>query len=159
MPYTVSQQARLDAAKNRLDAAIKQWDGAQNLWNTLFVGEPCYTDTKYDAIAAATWFTPNDSSCSTKGDCKTADKNRCKNNIAQVRNRIPEIKSAYTEYLAAKTNYDTVVAQVNKEVQNDPGFILEQQQIKANMKTIIFIGVAVIIVAGLVFIYFKWIRK
>jgi len=55
MAYTKSQQDRIDAANKRNEAAKLAWQKWVKYWNDVFVGNKCYTDTKYDAIAGATW--------------------------------------------------------------------------------------------------------
>lgn len=163
MPYTSAQQSKLDAAQKRNDAAKNAWATQVEFWNKNFVSIPCYTDTKYDAVAAATWFTPNDSSCSQGKGCTHKQKVDCKDAINTVLNNIKYIRSAYTELGNAQKNYDTVFAEVTAEVQNDPDFISHQNEIIANaaankLKWIFWISV-VVVVAIAAFVYFKWFKK
>lgn len=163
MPFTSTQQAKLDAAQARNDAAKKGWQAATEFWNTHFVGLACYKDVKYDVVAAATWFTPNDSSCSQGTDCSHKDKVNCKAEIELVRNNMGMIKAAYIEFGAAQANYDKVFGEVTAEAAADPQLQLEQAEIEANagankLKWIFWISV-VVVVAIAAFVYFKWIRK
>lgn len=163
MPLSKPLQDKLDAAQQRNDAAKKDWQSAVDFWNTHFVNLKCYKDKKYDVVAAATWFTPNDSSCSEGTGCTHSDKVNCKSEIALVRNHIGSIRNSYTELDAAQKNYDAVFSEVTNEAKNDPAFILQQNQIEANasanrLKWIFWIAV-VVIVALAAFVWFKWIKK
>jgi len=164
MAYTASQQARLDAAKARLDNATAAWALAVDYWNTNFMSVKCYTDTKFDAVAAATWFTPNDSSCSQAKNCTVDDKRNCKDKIYFASTRgVQQARTAYPELLAAQQNYDTVIAQVNSEVQHDPAFILQQQQIQATAQVstasakqrYIFYAIAVVVIGVVIYLFRK----
>lgn len=163
MPFNSTQQAKLDAAQARNDAAKKGWQGATDFWNLHFSGLKCYTDTKYDVVAGATWFTPNDSSCSQGKDCTHQDKVNCKAEIKLVRDNLGNIRAAYAEFLAAQANYDKVFAEVTAEAANDPQLQLEQAEIAANASATRFkwiFWIAVVVIVGIAaFVYFKWIRK
>lgn len=163
MPFTSSQQARIDAAQQRNDAAKAQWLKWVSYWNVMFVNMACYKDTKHPVEAAATWFTPNDSSCSSGKGCTSDDKQNCKANIKDILNNIGSLRNAYIEFNAAQKNYDKVFAEVTEEAKNDPAFITQQNQIAANanaqkLKWVFGIVVVVVISFG-VYAYFKWFRK
>jgi len=116
MPYTQSQ---LEAAEDRLSTAKENWQDSVSEWNE-FVNLLCYTDTKHAAEAAATWFTPTDSSCTQSGSsCSHADKKNCQDVIADIRATvIPTLRANYTELQAAQASYDTI----SKDVEPiDPG--------------------------------------
>lgn len=164
MPFTSQQQLKLDAAQKRNDAAKDAWKSATEFWNFNFIGLKCYTDVKYDVVAAATWFTPTDQSCSTKGsECKTSDKQDCKNAIQFIRDNMDMIRNAYAEFIAAQANYDKVFNEVTAEAAADPQLQLEQAEIVANaaanrLKWIF--GISVVVVIGIAaFVWFKWIKK
>ena len=107
MAYTKEQ---LEDAEDRLATAKENWQESVTEW-AAFVNLLCYKDTKYDAVAGATWFTPNDSSCTQAGSCKHSDKKNCQDVIADIRaNVIPSLRVNYAELGAAQTNYNTVLA-------------------------------------------------
>lgn len=164
MAYTQEQQARINAANSRNDLAKQEWAKAVAFWNQHFVNIKCYTDVKYPAEAGATWFTPTDSKCSQGGNgCTTDDKRFCKAEIALIRSNIGSIRNAYTELNAAQVNYDRVVAEIDEEIASDPTIIIEKEKINAAAsqtgKRYIFYGIVVVVIAFLVFAYFKWFRK
>lgn len=163
MPYSSTQQAKLDVAQKRNDAAKTNWEGAKKFWQQHFIDLKCYSDTKWDAVAAATWFTPNDSSCTVKGSCTSSDKATCKSEIALVRDNIASLRTTYTELGAAQANYDKVFAEVTAEAQNDPAFITAQNQIaasaQANKLKWVFGIVVVVVISFGIYAYFKWFRK
>lgn len=164
MAYTAEQEARISAANSRNDLAKQEWAKAVAFWNQHFVNLKCYFDTKYPAEAGATWFTPNDSSCNQgREGCKNSDKDFCKVEIALIRSNIGSIRNAYIEKNAAQTNYDRVVAEIDAEIASDPEIILEKEKINAEAsqtgKRYIFYGIVVVVIAFLVFAYFKWFRK
>lgn len=166
MAFTAAQQAKIDAAVKRNDIAKENWKNAVDWWNTHFVNLACYKDTKYDALAAATWFTPNDSSCTGFGggmNCTNSQKQTCKSEIALVISKIGNIRADYTEYIAAQANYDKVFGEVSAEVKADPTLIAQLAGISAgalaNKQKWIFAGIVIVVVGFLIFAYFKWFRK
>lgn len=164
MAYTAEQQSRIDAAVARNNAAKNNWKWATEFWNFHFINLKCYFGQKYAVEAGATWFTPNDSSCNKgKEGCRDADKQFCKNEIDLIRSNIGNIRNAYIEFNEAQKNYDEVIRQITGEIQGDPEIILEKEKINAEEaasgKRYIFYAIVVVVVAFLVFAYFKWFRK
>lgn len=163
MPFTSAQQAKIDAAQQRNDKAKAAWQDWIQFWNTHFVNLSCYKDTKWDIYQAVSWFTPNDSSCTKEGSCSSDGKQLCKSEIAYVIQNIGNIRSAHTELLAAQANYNTVITQVDQEVNADPETKLNLAKAAAEAKAIrlkwVFAIVVVIIIAAAAFVWFKWFRK
>lgn len=159
--YTAEQKARLDAAAKRNELAKQKWQHYNAFWTEHFINLKCYSDTKYDISNAVTWFTPTDASCTAKAECTTSEKNNCKSKIKLVRDNIGNIRAAHAELLAAQLNYNTVQAEVTKEVQNDPDFILQQQQqagFNQNVKIGLFIAGAVVVIIAFAWAYKKFVK-
>lgn len=164
MAFTPEQQARIDAAQKRKDGAVAQWKLWNDFWTNNFLNEPCYKDTKYSIDNVTGWgFTPNDSSCTAQGDCKTSGKNSCKDSIGYVRNNISNIQSGFAELQAAQANYDQVFKEVSGQVLADPDTIKDLKKIEEDARASrlrwIFAIIVVIILGAAAFIWWKWFRK
>lgn len=166
MALTPAQEAKKAAANTRNENAKLAWQGWVNYWSKHFLNIPCYSDTnsKYAIENVISWgFMPTDDSCSSGGTCGSDGKKFCKDEIADVRENIGNIKSAYTELGLAHANYDQVLKDIDKEIITDPDFKKSLAEIEASaqatrLRWIFGIVVLVIVSAG-VFIWWKWIRK
>lgn len=148
--YTAAQQAKIDAAQNRLNTAKDNWKGANDFWQQHFIDLKCYDDTKHDIMQAVSWFTPTDVSCTEKGSCTHSDKKHCQDEIALVRSKIGFIRSTYAELNSAQQNYDTVLNEVAQEIKNDPAIIHAKDQLEAdtatNNRKWTFLGLIILVV-------------
>lgn len=171
MGYTSQQQARLDAAQQRLDNSKAAYRTAVNNFDAASANViPCYTQETFYGVSFAErgdW-KPKRDKCTRAGACTTADKNQCQNFVDQLNSTyIPALQAAYRERNDAQANYDRVLAEVQAEVQGDPDFIHTQTQIQAeeaaeglaNKQKWIFAGIVVLVIGGLVFAWFRWGKK
>lgn len=154
---------QLEAAQKRNDDAKKNWQNEVQYWTDKFINLECYKDEKHDVFAAATWFTPTDTSCTSAGECTTSDKRNCQQQIELIRGRIGTLRGNYNEFLAAQANYDKVFVEVSAAAVADPEFILEAKKDEANayanaLKQWFWI-ILLLLAAAATFIYFKWFRK
>lgn len=162
MPFSSSQQLKLDAAQKKLDAAKAAYQSNVDAYNnSASLLAPCYKDAVPDVNAASTWFNAfSKGPCMSKGSCKVSD---CKNTIDYLNSVIPPLKASYGQLNDAQQNYDKVFKEVTAEAAADPQLQLEQAAIEANasankLKWIFWIAV-VVVVAIASFVYFKWVRK
>lgn len=162
MPFNSTQQAKLDAAQQRLDAAKSEYNRLVELYNEQTAEiTPCYNDPVPDATAASTWFNAfSKGPCKGAGSCQVAV---CKGHVDNANGYIPQLKNAYNQRAAAQTNYDQVFSEVVAEAQADPQFQLDQLEIEENadanrLKQWFWI-ILLLLAAAATFIYFKWFRK
>lgn len=171
MAYTKSQQTRLDAAQQRLDTAKDSYAEAVRQFNNNAANViPCYTEETFYGVASAetgAW-NPNRTKCTREGACNNASKNQCQNFVDQLNSTfIPALRNWYLERNDAQTNYDKVFDEIAAEIKADPDFIHTQTGIQAEAAAsaqykkymYIFLAIGVIVIAFLIFAWWKWFRK
>lgn len=162
MPFSATQQKKLDDAQALLDSAKAAYLGNVQSYNEYANAiAPCYTHAVPSASDASTWFNSFDKGpCTGKGSC---DLSQCKDRVDVLNTIIPNLKSTYASLQSAQANYDKVTMEVAAEVKSDPTTILQQAEIAASAESKkykwIFGIVVVLIIGGAIFVYFKWFKK
>ena len=182
MAYTAQQQAQIDAAKAKFDAAGSALDSAKNdaLVKLISVNN-CNCGKGKNMIGKCTPLTTS-YSFPDKGDpkdciegphinkCRTdcCRKSTCKTRVREYNDSIDKYEDAQEKYDKAKEEYDTVLENIGTEVANDPQNQLELATATADAeaegktlktKWLIFGILAVVLILGIGFFYFKVIKK
>ena len=186
MAYTPEQQIRIDAANEKVANAQTAYDSAvsskndsynqlKSLFNSSISNKDCYSVVSGGtADAQIAWGTANLGSCKKKlnGNLKCPncphDVSAFNGEYANYKTRIDAIGQKEGELNTAKAELDTLLTNIGTEVANDPQNQLdlatttaeaEAQGKTLKTKWLIFGILAVVLIIGIGFFYFKVIKK
>lgn len=178
MAYTKEQQDQIDAATKKVNNAQTALTNAQNTVASYYkiMGDKfaagslspndCYNNKPASLDAQLGYGQMDQNSCkgilgwATCGGCPPAviDFNAAysnwKNTISTV------LTPAQTAYNQAKKDLSDLLASLKQEVQNDPAYLLQLQQLalqaKLATKKYWFWGIVIVVIGIAVFLFFRW---
>lgn len=183
MPYTSSQQAKLDSAKASLDSAKSILDSSTADANSKYsslgncVKGKGTTSNCSDGQPLGTGGYPKFGETGNSGVCNVCNSLKdclsdccneatCSTRMNAYNSSITNYNTAVSAYDNAKKNYDTVLSEVSVELENDPELqsqiatataTAEGEATVTLVKWIIIGTLAFLVIGG--YVYFKWIRK
>lgn len=173
MPYTSDQQTLITAATKKVTEAQKALTSAQNVVNARYKimsdkyqagglsPNDCY-DNKQPTLEAQLGF-----GTMSKGNCKFFC-GTCDDAVDAFNAAYADWKNAISTYLIpaqtaltqANTDLQNLLNSIKQEVQNDPAYLLQLQQLalqaKLATKKYWFWGVVVVVIGIAVFLFFRW---
>lgn len=171
MAHTAANQAKLDAAQHQIDVTKPVYDNIAAGYTNYVAGivsGGCYgAPVSVEDARSGYDVSGTKGACTNAGSCTHSDKKACENNVDYlVANYVGPLQAAWSNYNNALNNYNTVLAQVNKDeaAQNaidtaaaaGSGAAAAAAAGKITTEKWLFFGlVALIIIGAAVFIIFK----
>lgn len=173
MSYTPDQQKLIDAAQKKVTDAQTALTNAQNTVNARYKimsdkyqagglsPNDCYDNKQATLEAQLGYGTMNKGNCKffcgTCGDAVDAFNAA----YADWKNAIATILTpAQTAYNQANTDLKNLLNSIKQEVQNDPAYLLQLQQLalqaKLATKKYWFWGIVIVVIAGSIFLFYRW---